>query len=67
MVQASFIKTIIKQWDSPAQVFCKTVFVLLMKHVKKLVTGHFGSFGQGGLEQRVKLVMHSLAATSTYR
>jgi hypothetical protein len=66
VVQASFIKTIIKQWDSPARVFCKTVFVLLMEHVKKLVTAHFGSFGQGGLEQRVKSVIHSLAATSTY-
>lgn len=57
VVQESFIKTFIKQWEGPAQMLCKTVFVLLMAHIKKLVTVHFGSFGQGGLEQRVKILI----------
>jgi hypothetical protein len=34
---------------------CNTVFTVVVEHVRKLVTAHFGSFGQGGLEQRVKL------------
>jgi hypothetical protein len=56
VVQETFIKNIIQQWDTPAQDLCKTVFELLMKYVKKLVNAHFGLFGQGGLEQRVKSV-----------
>jgi hypothetical protein len=57
VVQQSFIKSIIEQWASPAHVLCKTVFGLLVDHIQKLVSAHFRSFGQGGLEQRVKSVV----------
>lgn len=32
---------------------CKTVHKIASEHVQKLVKQHFGSFGQGYLEQRV--------------
>jgi len=56
VVQETFIRTIVKQWYGPMEVLCKAVFGILVEHVKKLVTAHFGSFGHGGLEQRVKSV-----------
>lgn len=61
VVQESFIKTIVKQWEGPAQMLCKSVSILLMEHLNKLVTAHFGSFGQGGLEQRVRSVKPSFS------
>jgi hypothetical protein len=36
------------------EALCNNVYNVLVAHVKKLVTAHFGSYGQGGLEQRVK-------------
>lgn len=60
VVQQTFIDAIIKQWNTPAHILCKTVYSILTEHVRNLVGLHFGSFGQGGLEQRVKLVHDSL-------
>lgn len=57
VVQETLIKAIIEQWNTPMQVLCNTVFSILVEYVKRLVTAHFGSFGQGGLEQRVKVLL----------
>ncbi|KAG5651890.1 hypothetical protein H0H81_007047 [Sphagnurus paluster] len=57
VVQDTFIKAIIKKWHSPAQTLCRTVFHILADHVRRLVHQHFGSFGQGQLEQRVKVLL----------
>lgn len=37
-------------------VLCRFVHNTLAQHVKALITLHFSSFGQGGLEQRVMYV-----------
>lgn len=56
VVQQTFIDGIIKQWNAPAQILCKTVYSILTEHIRRLVGIHFSSFGQGGLEQRVRSV-----------
>ena len=66
VVQETFIKAIVKQWDKPMEELCNVVFALLVKHVQKLVTKHFGLFGQGGLEQRVKSAYHWSDEPLTY-
>ncbi|KAF8911682.1 P-loop containing nucleoside triphosphate hydrolase protein [Gymnopilus junonius] len=57
VVQKSFIDYVIKQWQAPALVLCKTVHSTIMEHVKALVKKHFGEFGQGILEQRVRSIL----------
>ncbi|KAJ7215356.1 P-loop containing nucleoside triphosphate hydrolase protein [Mycena pura] len=52
-VQKSFIAEFTAKWEAPAQALCRFVHTILLQHVKALVTDHFSSFGQGGLEQRV--------------
>lgn len=54
VVQENFIRDIIKQWNTPAQVLCKTIYAIINEHVKQLVAHHFSAFGQGGLEQRIR-------------
>lgn len=43
----------------PAIVLCKTVHNTISEHVRKLINKHFGEFGQGHLEQRLKCVFSS--------
>ncbi|GLB38018.1 putative TRAFAC class dynamin-like GTPase superfamily, dynamin Fzo YdjA family protein [Lyophyllum shimeji] len=57
VVQETFIKSIIKKWRNPAEELCRTVFHMLSAHVRQLVSVHFGAFGQGMLEQRVKVLL----------
>lgn len=57
VVQSSFINSIIKEWREPAIILCKTIHATIMEHCKKLVKAHFGEFGQGALEQRVKAII----------
>ncbi|RDB20697.1 Interferon-induced GTP-binding protein Mx [Hypsizygus marmoreus] len=57
VVQATFIKSIIKQWNAPANMLCRTVFLIVNEHIQRLVHVHFGSFGQGQLEQRVRVLI----------
>ena len=54
VVQKTFIDAAIKEWRTPSLILCKTVHAALSEHVKKLVNKHFGEFGQGHLEQRIK-------------
>lgn len=60
MVRSSYITSITKKWQSPAQILCNQVYNVLFKHVKSLIHDHFASFGQGNLEQRVGYVCHLL-------
>ncbi|KAJ7779480.1 P-loop containing nucleoside triphosphate hydrolase protein [Mycena maculata] len=57
VVQKSFIVEFTAKWASPAQVLCRVVHTTLSQHVKALITHHFSSFGQGGLEQRVTILV----------
>ena len=53
VVNKTFVDAVIKKWNTPAMDLCKTVHKVAFEHVQKLVNQHFGSFGQGYLEQRV--------------
>ena len=55
VVQQTFIDAVIKKWSSPAMDLCKAVHKVIFEHTQKLVKKHFASFGQGYLEQRVRL------------
>ncbi|KAF8161524.1 P-loop containing nucleoside triphosphate hydrolase protein [Crassisporium funariophilum] len=57
VVQQTFIKGVIREWHSPSQILCRTVYTIISEHVNKLVEVHFHDFGQGHLEQRVKAIM----------
>ncbi|TFK33506.1 hypothetical protein BDQ12DRAFT_715805 [Crucibulum laeve] len=54
IVQKTYINQFLSRWRSPALALCKTIHAKIAEHVKTLTKKHFGSFGQGGLEQRVK-------------
>ncbi|KAG6810923.1 hypothetical protein H0H92_009758 [Tricholoma furcatifolium] len=56
VVQETYIRSIIKKWHEPANVFCLFVFQTLQKAILKLIQVHFGEFGQGQLAQRIKLL-----------
>ncbi|KAF5374644.1 hypothetical protein D9615_008939 [Tricholomella constricta] len=57
VVQETYIKSIVKKWHTPAQILCHTVYHILSEHVRRLVHIHFGSFGQGQLEQHIKVLL----------
>ncbi|KAJ7159212.1 P-loop containing nucleoside triphosphate hydrolase protein [Mycena crocata] len=57
VVQKSLIAEFTAQWEPPAQVLCRLVHTTLSQHVKTLVSVHLSSFGQGGLEQRVTILI----------
>ncbi|KAF8957357.1 P-loop containing nucleoside triphosphate hydrolase protein [Flammula alnicola] len=56
VVQKTFIESIVKEWHAPSTVLCRTVHSTTSDHVKKLIHKHFGQFGQGYLEQRVRAI-----------
>ncbi|PBK85318.1 hypothetical protein ARMGADRAFT_1055445 [Armillaria gallica] len=55
VVQASYIFMFTDKWHTPAKTLCRAVYSVLTEHVNKLITKHFGSFGQNILEQRVRV------------
>ncbi|KAJ7889632.1 P-loop containing nucleoside triphosphate hydrolase protein [Mycena leptocephala] len=57
VVQKSFIAEFTSKWALPAMVLCRFVYNTLAQHVKALITLHFSSFGQGGLEQRIMILV----------
>ncbi|KAJ7119698.1 P-loop containing nucleoside triphosphate hydrolase protein [Mycena epipterygia] len=57
VVQKSFITEFTTKWASPAQVLCRVVHTTLSQHMKQLISVHLSSFGQGGLEQRVTILV----------
>ncbi|KAF7324988.1 hypothetical protein MKEN_00541200 [Mycena kentingensis (nom. inval.)] len=56
-VQVSYIKEFTTQWDAPAHLLCRSISATLGEHVKALVSKHFAAFGQGGLENRVMILV----------
>ncbi|KAF8805202.1 hypothetical protein BYT27DRAFT_7258310 [Phlegmacium glaucopus] len=54
VVQRTFIDGVTKKWRSPAINLSTSVHKAVSEHVQKLVKEHFGSYGQGILEQRVR-------------
>ncbi|CAA7260359.1 unnamed protein product [Cyclocybe aegerita] len=59
IVQKTFIQAIIKEWEEPALHLCDTTFSQIDRRVQELVAKHFSHFGQGHLEQRVRILMKS--------
>ncbi|KAK7017181.1 P-loop containing nucleoside triphosphate hydrolase protein [Favolaschia claudopus] len=57
VVQKSYISEFTNKWESPARVLCRLVHTTLALHIKALIAPHFSSFGQGGLEQRVTILI----------
>ncbi|KAK0460501.1 P-loop containing nucleoside triphosphate hydrolase protein [Desarmillaria tabescens] len=55
VVQASYIFMFTDKWHTPAKTLCRAVYNVLTDHVNRLITQHFGSFGQNILEQRVRV------------
>ncbi|KAK0199336.1 P-loop containing nucleoside triphosphate hydrolase protein [Desarmillaria ectypa] len=55
VVQASFIFMFTDKWHTPAKILCRAIYSVLTDHVNRLITQHFGSFGQNILEQRVRV------------
>ena len=43
-----------KHWNAPAYALCDAVYRDLAVRVRHLTRDHFGAFGQGLLEQRVR-------------
>ncbi|KAF9558114.1 hypothetical protein CPC08DRAFT_639388 [Agrocybe pediades] len=58
VVQKTFMDEFITKWESPAQFLCASVHRVMSEYIKKLVSIHFGNFGQGHLEQRIKTIVH---------
>ncbi|KAF9461844.1 P-loop containing nucleoside triphosphate hydrolase protein [Collybia nuda] len=57
VVQQMFINSFLKQWNAPAQILCKTVYSILTEHIRRLIFEHFAAYGQGALEQRIKIIL----------
>jgi len=56
VVQETFIKAATEQWREPAMLLCQTTYNTLTVQLK-IIKKHFGSFGQGHLEQRVRTIL----------
>ena len=50
------MKTIITKWAAPARVLYDAVLLILTKHLKTVISDHFGKFSQGGLQHHVTYV-----------
>ncbi|KAF6746773.1 P-loop containing nucleoside triphosphate hydrolase protein [Ephemerocybe angulata] len=59
VVQQEMVKEVVSKWLTPAETYLRTVQAILSNYVKDLVSHHFGSFGQGALEQRIKAILHT--------
>ncbi|KAJ3503458.1 hypothetical protein NLJ89_g8422 [Agrocybe chaxingu] len=58
VVQKTFIEGIIRRWQEPALALSATIHKTVYDHVNELISKHFGHFGQGQLEQRIRTIMH---------
>jgi len=57
VVQKSFINKAIQNWQSPTERLCEDVNTIVTGHVKALIREHFADFGEGGLEQRTRILL----------
>ncbi|PFH47397.1 hypothetical protein AMATHDRAFT_42963 [Amanita thiersii Skay4041] len=56
-VQMEYIKASTKDWGRPALDLCHAVHKILATYLKNLIHNHFSTFGQGTLEQRVRVLV----------
>ncbi|KAJ7057470.1 P-loop containing nucleoside triphosphate hydrolase protein [Mycena amicta] len=56
-VQVSFIKEFTAKWDAPAHLLCRSTSAILGAQIKTLISQHFSAFGQGGLENRIMILL----------
>ncbi|KAF7317583.1 hypothetical protein MKEN_00845300 [Mycena kentingensis (nom. inval.)] len=56
-VQINLIAEFTNQWGDPAHRLCSTVSTILGEHLRSLITTRFAGYGQGGLEQRMRILM----------
>lgn len=54
VVQQNLVQGIIQKWESPALNLCAIVRAMVNSHVNTLVMRHFGNFGRGTLEDRIR-------------
>ncbi|TFK45126.1 P-loop containing nucleoside triphosphate hydrolase protein [Crucibulum laeve] len=59
IVQKTYIDQFLSEWRSPALILCKAIHAEIAAHIKTLTKKHFSSFGQGGLEQRVNVLLQA--------
>ncbi|KAF5317369.1 hypothetical protein D9611_003615 [Ephemerocybe angulata] len=59
VVQQEMIKEVVAKWLTPAEAYLRTVQIILASYVKELVGQHFGNFGQGALEHRMKTIIQN--------
>jgi len=56
IVQTTFIENIIREWKQPALILSQMIRGSVSDLIEKLVKKHFGRFGQGVLELRIRFV-----------
>ena len=54
VVQQNLVHDIVQQWESPALSLCAIVRAMVNAYVNTLVIRHFGNFGRGILEDRIR-------------
>lgn len=54
MIQKTFLEGLVQEWRAPSITLCKEVYSVMVEHITKLIHKHFGGYGQGFLEQRVR-------------
>jgi hypothetical protein len=54
VVQQNLVQGIIRKWESPALDLCAIVRAMINAHINTLVMRHFGKFGRGTLEDRIR-------------
>ncbi|KII95434.1 hypothetical protein PLICRDRAFT_25913 [Plicaturopsis crispa FD-325 SS-3] len=57
VVHEGFISEVVEKWNVPSQLLYQSVQRTLTSYVKKVIADHFEAFGNGGLQQRVMLVV----------
>ncbi|KAL0958272.1 hypothetical protein HGRIS_000424 [Hohenbuehelia grisea] len=57
VVRSNFISEVTDQWQEPARVLCDIAYQTLNDFARHIIHDHFGAFGQGHLEQRVRVIV----------
>jgi GTP-binding protein EngB required for normal cell division len=57
VVKQNFISEYTKLWERPAKSLCSQIYALVIGQVKYTIQKHFSAYGQGILEQRLKVIL----------
>ncbi|TRM59249.1 P-loop containing nucleoside triphosphate hydrolase protein [Schizophyllum amplum] len=63
VVQSGYIADFTNKWSSPAQALCDGVYARVRLQIERLTAQHFGSYGQGTLEHRAKVILQERLKT----